>query len=83
MDNGRLPENTAGRGVSSTLWPRSLDGEERLNAKKSENIATLRVDLNEECFSVFISVFPKFRYFPMGKKNMKHRNFGEKMPKKN
>ena len=25
----------------------------------------LRVDLNEECFSVFFGIFPKFRYFPL------------------
>ena len=25
---------------------------------------TVRVNLNEECFSFFFSIFPKFRYFP-------------------
>ena len=25
-------------------------------------------DLNEECYSVFFSIFPKFRYSPIGKK---------------
>ena len=27
----------------------------------------VRVDLNEKCFSVFFSIFPKFRCFPIGK----------------
>ena len=42
----------------------------------------VRVDLNEECFSVFFSIFPKFWYFPILGRNQEIPKFRENTEKK-
>ena len=37
VDNGRVPKDTAGRGLTSTLWPRNFEEEEPWLEDKSEN----------------------------------------------
>ena len=44
------------------------------NPAGGQGFVVLRVNLNEECFSLFFGIFPKFRYFPIGKNRQIPKN---------